>query len=538
MAIEFNDNIHVKINRPTDFRYGPFESTAQALSLIPIAQRYHGLSFGVYTTPLDLTTSDIDCYYFYNDLTVFKPCGNESSGHIIVDDNDNELLQQPKLKFERLIVTDDDTNEQTIVARPSDTSIELMRPSSPLEGDEWTDPETFKTYKYYDGYWVELPSSGSGGSGESVYTASTGLEMILNDVRLGVPFNANSGRQVNFTNFGTQGWLNFFSSNTNAANITVGSNFFQYTGTSDETIDVESSFLLETSSVNDTSGTNTVISVDGRAKYDDGFYWIKTRTNQADGLLQMDTSTSGGTDFAQLSLLARNYQTTNKFQGLNLYSYEDATFIDNVTLRGLKYDGDYEANFLPRSLVTKQYVDGLVGGGFSVAGRGLSSSGNIVNLGDLISGSDYEIKMSDFVSSGSGSLYLTRSSGLFYSFLGMNVSPTNNSVGLHTSYNLSASGVDLNSYSSGSSSLNLYVEDYDNGTNSAIYLSVNDGPQSIVVYDSISHTGLTEFADYSANKTNYSYITPAWLRFQSGYNPSVAQYFTHNSSGNFIWINI
>jgi hypothetical protein len=165
MAIEFNDNIHVKINRPTDFRYGPFESTAQALSLIPIAQRYHGLSFGVYTTPLDLTTSDIDCYYFYNDLSVFKPCGNESSGHIIVDDNDNELLQQPKLKFERLIVTDDDVNDQTIVARPSDTSIELTRPSSPLEGDEWTDPETFKTYKYYDGYWVELPSSGSGGGG-------------------------------------------------------------------------------------------------------------------------------------------------------------------------------------------------------------------------------------------------------------------------------------------------------------------------------------------------------------------------------------
>jgi acetyltransferase-like isoleucine patch superfamily enzyme len=78
MAIEFNDNIHVKINRPTDFRYGPFESTAQALSLIPIAQRYHGLSFGVYTTPLDLTTSDVDCYYFYNDLSVFKPCGNTS----------------------------------------------------------------------------------------------------------------------------------------------------------------------------------------------------------------------------------------------------------------------------------------------------------------------------------------------------------------------------------------------------------------------------------------------------------------------------
>lgn len=69
MAIEFNDNIHVKINRPTDFRFGPFESIAQANSLIPIAQRYHGLLFGVYTDPLDIANSDIDLYYYYNGLT-------------------------------------------------------------------------------------------------------------------------------------------------------------------------------------------------------------------------------------------------------------------------------------------------------------------------------------------------------------------------------------------------------------------------------------------------------------------------------------
>lgn len=69
MAIEFNDNIHVKVNRPTDFRFGPFTSIAQANSLIPIAQRYHGLLFGVYTNPGNIATSDITFYYYWDGLT-------------------------------------------------------------------------------------------------------------------------------------------------------------------------------------------------------------------------------------------------------------------------------------------------------------------------------------------------------------------------------------------------------------------------------------------------------------------------------------
>ena len=69
MAIEFNDNIHVKVNRPTDFRFGPFTSIAQANSLIPIAQRYHGLLFGVYTDPGNIATSDITFYYYWDGLT-------------------------------------------------------------------------------------------------------------------------------------------------------------------------------------------------------------------------------------------------------------------------------------------------------------------------------------------------------------------------------------------------------------------------------------------------------------------------------------
>lgn len=69
MAIDFNDNLHVKVNRPTDFRFGPFENIAQANALIPIAQRYHGLVFGIYTNPGDIANSDIIYYYYYDDLT-------------------------------------------------------------------------------------------------------------------------------------------------------------------------------------------------------------------------------------------------------------------------------------------------------------------------------------------------------------------------------------------------------------------------------------------------------------------------------------
>lgn len=68
MAIGFNDNIYAQVNRPLDFKFGPFDSVAQANSYIPIAQRYHGLIFGVYTNPGNIATSDVDFYYYWNSL--------------------------------------------------------------------------------------------------------------------------------------------------------------------------------------------------------------------------------------------------------------------------------------------------------------------------------------------------------------------------------------------------------------------------------------------------------------------------------------
>lgn len=89
MAIAFNDNIRSDVNRPLDFKMGPFLNIAQANSLIPIEQRYQGLIFAIYTNPLDINSSDVTHYYYYDALsdTDYKPLFNleliESDSNIV-----------------------------------------------------------------------------------------------------------------------------------------------------------------------------------------------------------------------------------------------------------------------------------------------------------------------------------------------------------------------------------------------------------------------------------------------------------------------
>jgi hypothetical protein len=188
-------------------------------------------------------------------------------------------------------------------------------------------------------------------------TASTGLEKVGNDIKLGVN-NAGSKRDINITNFGTGGTLDIFSSNTNASNLTYGARYYFFTNTSNTSLSAQPSYLIELSNVNNTNLQNTVISIDGRANYNDGFFWIKARSNSADSVLQFDTFTKGITDTASVTLRARNFQSGDKIQALDLYSNTiAATFTDSVFSRGLIYAGDYESNFVARSLVTKQYVE-------------------------------------------------------------------------------------------------------------------------------------------------------------------------------------
>jgi hypothetical protein len=216
MSIKQNDNFYIHAGKPIDSKFGPYISIEEALILIPRSYRYNGLFFGIYDDVNNLLTTEVTYYYFYGDFsdTEYKRIGktpvdnvynNQSelfgnqdkqlinffyyiiddeiyyeylgttNGNIsdyringatgqsikIIDEEDNELPLQNKLKFDRFTVSDDPTNDRTVIQRPSDTKIRLSSniPTNPLEGDEWTNSATWKTYKFYDGFWVEIPSS-------------------------------------------------------------------------------------------------------------------------------------------------------------------------------------------------------------------------------------------------------------------------------------------------------------------------------------------------------------------------------------------
>lgn len=96
---------------------------------------------------------------------VIEITGGGSGGHTIEDDG-TPLTARAALNFERMIVTDDSGNDATVVTRPADTFVGTTAPSSPVEGDVWTDTNdtVWKTYVRYDSYWVERTTSGGVGA--------------------------------------------------------------------------------------------------------------------------------------------------------------------------------------------------------------------------------------------------------------------------------------------------------------------------------------------------------------------------------------
>jgi hypothetical protein len=77
----------------------------------------------------------------------------DGSGHVIWDEADTPMAQETVLQFKRLNVTAE--SGKTVVTRPADTFIGLAPPSNPVEGDIWTDSESWRTFKRYDSFWVE-----------------------------------------------------------------------------------------------------------------------------------------------------------------------------------------------------------------------------------------------------------------------------------------------------------------------------------------------------------------------------------------------
>lgn len=78
MAILLNDNLDVAVNKPTDYRYGPYTSTASALQTITSIKRYKGLTVGI------ISGNSVTDYWFKDDITdaslVEKTTGSSGSG--------------------------------------------------------------------------------------------------------------------------------------------------------------------------------------------------------------------------------------------------------------------------------------------------------------------------------------------------------------------------------------------------------------------------------------------------------------------------
>lgn len=102
---------------------------------------------------------------------------------------------------------------------------------------------------------------------------------------------------------------------------------------------------------------------------------------------------TNGTGDLRATLLAQNgvasLRTENKFTS-SVYAGINAVdtnlfVVDLINVLGLVNGGDYEANFVARSLVTKQYVDALIPA-FSTADNGLQIVGSAVELGGNLTG--------------------------------------------------------------------------------------------------------------------------------------------------------
>ena len=73
MAILLNDNLSVNAPSPTDSRYGPYATTALALSGVILANRYIGLTVGV-------ITGGVVSEYWFNDGTADGDLVAKSAG--------------------------------------------------------------------------------------------------------------------------------------------------------------------------------------------------------------------------------------------------------------------------------------------------------------------------------------------------------------------------------------------------------------------------------------------------------------------------
>jgi len=133
--------------------------------------------------------------------------------------------------------------------------------------------------------------------------------------------------------------------------------------------------------------------------YTSYFYNLSDTENLSSKIAQFFTEQSDGVNiFSRISSIIQNdlptietyYSIDNERFGLIINQVNGALFYDEINEKGLENAGDYEGNFTARSLVTKQYVDGLYPAGVARASntvifdKDYVPSGSDVRTGDIL----------------------------------------------------------------------------------------------------------------------------------------------------------
>lgn len=172
------------------------------------------------------------------------------------------------------------------------------------------------------------------------------------------------------------------------------------------------------------------------------------------------------------------YNSSGNELKFSLNTSSGIVITDDINTKGAEYAGDYEVNFVPRSLVTKAYVTGLTTtSGIQTASNGLVKTGTEVKLGA-------DLDTDTLINLNNGNC--------------LEICDT----GLDTSYKFDVLGVDLNSKGS-SFEISNVGDDY----------TLTHCSGSLV---GLSLSGLTYGGDYESNFCENTLVTKAYVDSATG----------------------
>lgn len=552
MAIEFNDNIHAKVNRPTDFRFGPFNDIAQANATIPIAQRYHGLLFGVYTDPGNIATSDITFYYYWDGLTDtdVKPLSGSKWSDIGADIYRNSRVLVGGTTFTDATATFEVVGRVSQVGMASSTffgfQAGLNHSGSTIGANSAFGHGALKsitTANQNDAFgWLAATALQTGQDNsffgrQSGFTITNGsFNTIMGAAALAFATTASFCTAIGYAALlshpnpvhqvaiGTQALLldnqgtentaigsrvaeNLRNSTNNSQNVIIGYFAAQANLTMQNSIIIgRNARPAGNGQINqlvighDAVGLGSNTSAIGNTSTVFGRWW---------GNLLLGTSTNSG-DRLRVDGTVR-FDTVTSATG------------DIVTI---------DANNVLRRQTVAQ-IGAAIGGGSVGAGIGLSKPASNILLGDNVT-----LFYTDTPTVKDFFLYQVGANNLTALYSGFGAtSATLGEAGFAATNSAGSRGAEIK-VEYNSATPNPFAKIQINSGTGLFNVFTSDQTTGYRVRDDIHQRGLVEHADYSANKTDLSYTTIAWMKSRTNYNASVAQYFTHDASGVFAWVNI